>query len=63
MDGDKNELAVRDDALPRFDNNVLSFKPKIKNDVKRKRLRRPKNLKSDDWYEYAALSMSISAKS
>ena len=63
MDGDKNELAVRDDALPKFDNNVLRFKSKIENDVKRKRVRRPKNLKSDDWYEYAALSLAISTKS
>jgi hypothetical protein len=51
--------AMKLDASPKFDRKSPSSRSKKTNGVERKTVRRPKILKSKDWYERAALSMAI----
>ena len=61
---DKQRVSVvRDDASSRFDRKTSNFKSEKARAAKRKAVKRANNFKSDDWYEKAALSMAISAKS
>ena len=63
MRGGKRYFAVvKVDAPPKFDRKSPSSRSKKTNGDERKSVRRPKVLKSDDWYEKAARSMTISAK-
>ena len=62
MRGGKYYFSVaRSDPSPKSDRKSPNSQSKKINGVKRKKIRRPNNLKSDDWYEKAALSMTISA--
>jgi hypothetical protein len=52
---------VKADASPKFDRKSPNSQSKKTNGVERKKIRRPSNFKTNDWYERAALSMAISA--
>ena len=49
------------DASPKFDRKSPNSQSKKTNGVERKKIRRPNNFKTNDWYQKAALSMAISA--
>jgi hypothetical protein len=61
--GKRYFAVVKADASPKFERKSPSSRSKKTNGVERKTARRQKSFKSDDWYERAALSMTISAKS
>lgn len=54
---------VKRDPSSKFDRKSSKSQSKKKSAARRKILRRPKIFKSDNWYESAALSMAIGAKS
>ena len=61
MRGGKYYFSVaRSDPSPKSDRKSPNSQSKKINGVKRKKIRRPNNFKSDVWYEKAALSMTIS---
>jgi hypothetical protein len=61
--GSKSDFAVAgDDASPKFDLKSPRLTSQKTNGVKRKTVRRIKILKSERWYEKAALSIKISGK-
>ena len=60
--GKRYFAVVKVDASPKLDRKSPSSRSKKTNGVERKPVRRPKVFKSDDWYEKAARSMTISAK-
>jgi hypothetical protein len=47
---------------PKSDHKSLGSQSKKANDVERKKIKRSRNFKTDDWYEKTALSMAISIK-
>jgi hypothetical protein len=57
--GKSGFAVMRDDTSPKFDRKSPDSRFEKINGVKRKTGRRPKNLKSDDWYKQTALSMAI----
>jgi hypothetical protein len=62
MRGGKYYFSVaKAEASPKFDRKSPISQSKKTNGVERKKIRRPNNFKTDDWYEKAALSMTISA--
>jgi hypothetical protein len=63
VDGGKSDdfAVLKDDASSKSDRKSLNFKFENLKGTGRKTARRPKILKSDGWYERAALSMAISA--
>jgi hypothetical protein len=62
MRGGKYYFSVaKADASPKFDRKSPNSQSKKTNGVERKKIRRPNNFKTNDWYEKAALSMAISA--
>jgi hypothetical protein len=50
---------VKREASSKFDRKSPNSQSKKSNGVERKKIRRPNNFKSDDWYEKAALSTAI----
>ena len=48
-------------VLKKSERKSPNSKSKKTNGVERKKIRRPNNFKTNDWYEKAALSMAISA--
>jgi len=64
MRGGKYYFSVaKADPSPESDRKTLNSQSKKTNDVDRKKkIRRPHNFKTDDWYGKTALSMAISAK-
>ena len=63
MGGKYDFSVVKDDPSPKFDHKSPNALPEKASGVERKTVRRPKAFKSDDWYEKAASSMAIGAKS
>jgi hypothetical protein len=62
MRGGKYYFSVaKAEASPKFDRKSPISQSKKTNGVERKKIRRPNNFKTNDWYEKAALSMAISA--
>ena len=62
MRGGKYYFSVaKADASPKFNRKSSNSQSKKTNGVERKKIRRPNNFKSDDWYEKAALKVTISA--
>jgi hypothetical protein len=60
MRGGKRYFAVlKLDASLKFDRKSPNSRSKKTDTARRKTVRRPKIVKSDDWYEQAALSMAI----
>ena len=60
MPGGKYYFSVaKADASPKFDRKPPNSQSKKTNGVERKKIRRPNNFKTNDWYEKAALSTAI----
>jgi DNA/RNA endonuclease G (NUC1) len=53
--------AVTREGSSKSERKLPNSQSKKINGVERKKIRRPNNFKSDDWYEKAALSTAISA--
>ena len=51
--------AAKHDPSPTVNHKSPNSQSKKSNGVERKKIRRPNNFKSDDWYEKAALSTAI----
>jgi hypothetical protein len=62
-EGKRYVADVKRDVSAKFDRKSPSSRSKKTNGIERKTARRQKIFKSDCWYEKAALSMTISAKS
>ena len=62
-EGKRNFHVVKDDASSKFNRKSANSKSEKICGVERRIVRRPKVFKSDDWYEKAASSMAIGAKS
>ena len=53
--------AVTREGSSKSERKLPNSKSKKTNGVERKKIRRPNNFKTNDWYEKAALSMAIRA--
>ena len=53
--------AVAREGSSKSERKSPNSKSKKTNGVERKKIRRPNNFKTNDWYEKAALSMAISS--
>lgn len=59
----RGSFVAKIDASPKFDRRSSKSQSKKKSAARHKTVRRLKIFKSDTWYESAALSMAIGAKS
>lgn len=61
MRGGKYYFSIAKADAPKFDRKSPNSQSKKTNGVERKKIRRPNNFKTNDWYKKSALSMAISA--